>query len=202
MLDHANQTFICAVACVELVGYSQKPVSAQARLKTRLTDNLLEAIQYIPVDQRIVLDTVGGATAGFLGDPEDALFLTLSLHEAMQPIGTTAHDGPAEKTLRMGINIGPVKLIKDINGHRSIVGDGINVAERIMGAAGPGQVAVSRSYFNVLSALSGEYAEAFQHSGSHTDDDGRDHDIYIAGHYERPFVIARHRMNHRVLSAK
>ena len=83
MLDQANRTFICSVVFIDLVGYSKKPVTEQIRLKTSLTNNLSEAIKDIPVNDRIILDTGDGAAISFLGDPEDALFVTLSLREAM-----------------------------------------------------------------------------------------------------------------------
>ncbi len=90
MLDTANRTFICSVVFIDLVGYSKKPVTEQIRLKTSLTNNLSEAIKDIPVNDRIILDTGDGAAISFLGDPEDALFVTLSLREAMVRENMTA----------------------------------------------------------------------------------------------------------------
>src|ERR1044072_6733061 len=90
MLDTANRTFICSVVFIDLVGYSKKPVTEQIRLKTSLTSTLSEAIKDIPVNDRIILDTGDGAALSFLGDPEDALFVTLSLREAMIREGRTA----------------------------------------------------------------------------------------------------------------
>src|SRR6478672_9524253 len=118
MLDTANRTFICSVVFIDLVGYSKKPVTEQIRLKTSLTNNLSEAIKDIPVNDRIILDTGDGAAISFLGDPEDALFVTLSLREAMirENAEATQGDTPGDDSVRMGINLGPVKLVKDING--------------------------------------------------------------------------------------
>ncbi len=62
-------------------------------------------------------------------------------------------DAAPDDNVRMGINLGPVKLVKDINGHPNIIGDGINVAQRIMSFARPGQIVVSRSYYDVVSNL-------------------------------------------------
>ncbi len=138
---------------IDLVGYSKKPVGEQIRLKTSLTNNLSEAIKDIPVNDRIILDTGDGAALSFLGDPEDALFTTLSLREAMMRENMTATqvEQSGDDSVRMGINLGPVKLVKDINGHPNIIGDGINVAQRIMSFARPGQIVVSRSYYDVVS---------------------------------------------------
>jgi hypothetical protein len=82
----------------------------------------------------------------------------------------------------MGINLGPVRLVKDINGQPNIVGDGINVAQRVMGFADPGQVLVSRSYYDAVSRLSQEYAGMFHYQGSRTDKHVREHEVYAIGY--------------------
>src|SRR5688500_2250613 len=198
MLDTANRTFICSVVFIDLVGYSKKPVTEQIRLKTSLTNNLSEAIKDIPVNDRIILDTGDGAAISFLGDPEDALFVTLSLREAMMREAAEAEaDAPPDDNVRMGINLGPVKLVKDINGHPNIIGDGINVAQRIMSFARPGQIVVSRSYYDVVSNLASEYAKLFTYEGSRTDKHVREHEIYVVGHHEGALQKARDGMKDR-----
>ncbi|MGZ5100011.1 MAG: hypothetical protein ACXWGX_04545 [Usitatibacter sp.] len=202
MLDTANRTFICSVVFIDLVGYSKKPVTEQIRLKTSLTNNLSEAIKDIPVNDRIILDTGDGAAISFLGDPEDALFVTLSLREAMMREGMTATmvEASGEDSVRMGINLGPVKLVKDINGHPNIIGDGINVAQRIMSFARPGQIVVSRSYYDVVSNLATEYAKLFTYEGSRTDKHVREHEIYVVGHNEGALQKAKDGIRDRATS--
>jgi class 3 adenylate cyclase len=202
MLDQANRTFICSVVFIDLVGYSKKPVTEQIRLKTSLTSNLSEAIKDIPVNDRIILDTGDGAAISFLGDPEDALFVTLSLREAMVREGMTSTivEASGEDSVRMGINLGPVKLVKDINGHPNIIGDGINVAQRIMSFARPGQIVVSRSYYDVVSNLASEYAKLFHYEGSRTDKHVREHEIYVVGHHEGALQKAKDGMKDRASS--
>ena len=202
MLDQANRTFICSVVFIDLVGYSKKPVTEQIRLKTSLTNNLSEAIKDIPVSDRIILDTGDGAAISFLGDPEDALFVTLSLREKMVAENATATmvEATGEDSVRMGINLGPVKLVKDINGHPNIIGDGINVAQRIMSFARPGQIVVSRSYYDVVSNLASEYAKLFHYEGSRTDKHVREHEIYVVGHHEGALQKAKDGMKDRASS--
>jgi len=202
MLDQANRTFICSVVFIDLVGYSKKPVTEQIRLKTSLTNNLSEAIKDIPVSDRIILDTGDGAAISFLGDPEDALFVTLSLREKMVADNATATmvEASGEDSVRMGINLGPVKLVKDINGHPNIIGDGINVAQRIMSFARPGQIVVSRSYYDVVSNLASEYAKLFHYEGSRTDKHVREHEIYVVGHHEGALQKAKDGMKDRASS--
>ena len=202
MLDQANRTFICSVVFIDLVGYSKKPVTEQIRLKTSLTTNLSEAIKDIPVNDRIILDTGDGVAISFLGDPEDALFVTLSLREKMIAEGMTSTivEATGEDSVRMGINLGPVKLVKDINGHPNIIGDGINVAQRIMSFARPGQIVVSRSYYDVVSNLASEYAKLFHYEGSRTDKHVREHEIYVVGHHEGALQKAKDGMKDRASS--
>src|SRR5262249_53458978 len=204
MLDQANRTFICSVVFIDLVGYSKKTVTEQIRLKTSLTNNLSEAIKDIPVNDRIILDTGDGAAISFLGDPEDALFVTLSLREAMvrEGMSATMAEASGEDSVRMGINLGPVKLVKDINGHPNIIGDGINVAQRIMSFARPGQIVVSRSYYDVVSNLASEYAKLFHYEGSRTDKHVREHEIYVVGHHEGALQKAKDGMKDRATSTR
>ena len=81
--------------------------------------------------------------------------------------------------------MGPVKLVQDINGQRNLIGDGINVAQRVMSFANPEQVLVSRSYFEVISRLSQEYAKLFHYEGSRADKHVREHQVYSVSPAEK-----------------
>jgi DNA-binding LytR/AlgR family response regulator len=50
-----------------------------------------------------------------------------------------------------------------------------------MGFAQPGQIVVSRSYYDVVSCLSDDHARLFRHEGARTDKHLREHDIYLVG---------------------
>lgn len=194
MIDQANRTFICSVVFVDLVGYSKKSVAEQITLKERFQTLLAESIKDIAVNERIILDTGDGAAMSFLGDPEDALFVAMNLRDAMKV--PSSGDGALgrdeeEGVICIGINLGPVKLVRDINGHPNIIGDGINVAQRIMSFAKPGQVVVSRSYYDVVSVISEAYAKLFRYEGSRTDKHVREHEIYIVGESDAAFNQAK-----------
>jgi hypothetical protein len=125
----------------------------------------------------------------FLGDPESALFVGMSLRDAFNTKDPA--DPAATAPIRIGINLGPVKLVKDINGHPNIVGDGINVAQRIMSFADSGQILVSRSFHDVVSCLSDDYAALFRFEGSRTDKHVRDHEVYAVGDSEAALSRAK-----------
>jgi hypothetical protein len=178
MPEHTNRTFICSVLFLDIVEYSQRSVAEQIALKERFNKVLTEAITGVPTDDRIILDTGDGAAVSFLGDPEDTLFAGMSLRESVA--GQDATTGPRLQ-IRVGVNLGPVRLVKDINGNPNIIGDGINVAQRIMSFAEPGQILVSRSYYDVMARLSEDYAKLFHYEGAKTDKHVREHEVYAIG---------------------
>jgi class 3 adenylate cyclase len=167
MAHDTNRTLVCSVLFIDIVGHSKKGVGDQVRIKQWFNDVLSSALEQVTPRERVVVDTGDGAAITFLGDPEGALFVALALLDAM-----------GELPVRMGINLGPVSLMKDINGRDNVVGDGINAAERVMSFASQGQIMVSRSFFEVISLLSKDYAELFRHEQSRTDKHDRAHDLY------------------------
>ena len=177
-MSTGNRTFICSVAFIDIVEYSKKSVAEQLQVKEQLNALLARALDGVPAKDRIILDTGDGAAISFLGDPEEALFLGITLRDALRIDGSLR--------LRTGINLGPVRLVRDINGQPNIIGDGINVAQRIMSFAGINQVFVSRSYYEVVSALSPDYALLFAFEGSRTDKHVREHEVYALGDAPAP----------------
>jgi hypothetical protein len=102
----------------------------------------------------------------------------MSLREAFAPQASVPPHLPA----RIGINLGPVRLVRDLNSQPNIIGDGINVAQRVMGFAQPGQILVSRSYYEVVLHISEGYSKLFNYEGSRTDKHVREHEVYSVGY--------------------
>ena len=171
-MESSGRTLVCSVLFLDLVEYSKKPVAEQLALKQAFNNVLAKALEQVPQRDRIILDTGDGAAVTFMGDPEDALFASIAVREL-------AGDVP----VRLGVNLGPVRLVKDLNDQINIIGDGINVAQRVMSFATPGQLLVSRSFYEVVSCLSRDYAKMFHHEGARTDKHVREHDVYsvVAG---------------------
>ncbi|MHB0925222.1 MAG: adenylate/guanylate cyclase domain-containing protein [Gallionellaceae bacterium] len=179
MEERDNKTIMCSVLFLDIVEYSKRSVTGQISLKDRFNSYLSAAISSVPITDRIILDTGDGAAINFLGDVEDALKTALSLRESM--LNEDASIDPP-LLVRAGINLGPVRLVRDINGQPNIVGDGINVAQRVMGFADVGQILVSRSYYDAVSRLSSQYAGMFHFQGSRTDKHVREHEVYAIGY--------------------
>ena len=166
-MDTAGRTLVCSVLFLDIADYSQKPVAEQLQLKQAFNQALAAALEHVAARDRIILDTGDGAAITFMGDPEDALFAAMAVRDLA---GTVP--------VRMGVNLGPVRLVKDLNSQINIIGDGINVAQRVMSFARPGQLLVSRSFYEVVSCLSRDYASLFRHEGSRTDKHVRAHEVY------------------------
>jgi class 3 adenylate cyclase len=167
-----NRTVICTVVFVDLVEYSQQAVTQQVRFKRHLNEMIGRALANVAESDRLALDTGDGAALCFFGDPEDALFAAANLRQAVR-----ADPGPGLQ-VRIGINLGPTRVVRDLNGNRNLIGDGINVAQRVMSFAAPNQILVSRSFFEVVSRLSEEYGRLFQYAGLHKDKHVREHELY------------------------
>jgi hypothetical protein len=178
MEERGNKTIMCSVLFLDIVEYSKKSVAGQISLKDRFNSYLSAAIRDVPMTDRIILDTGDGAAINFLGDVEDALKAALSLRESL----LNEEDVDYPLLVRMGINLGPVRLVRDLNGQPNIVGDGINVAQRVMGFADAAQILVSRSYYDAVSRLSPQYAGMFHYQGSRTDKHVREHEVYAIGY--------------------
>jgi class 3 adenylate cyclase len=170
--ERDHRTFIATVVFIDIVGYSERLVPKQVELKTRLNQLVGGVLEHVPAADRMILDTGDGAALCFLGDPEDALFAASNLRAGTVAIGP-------ELALRIGINLGPVRVVKDVNGQPNMLGDGINVAQRVMSFAEPNQILVSRSYYEIVSRLSQEYARLFQYLGVHRDKHVREHEVYV-----------------------
>jgi len=167
VVESSSRTLVCSVLFLDIVEYSKKPVAEQLQLKQAFNRGLSDALEQVPQRDRIILDTGDGAAVTFMGDPEDALFAALAVRNMA-----------SEVPVRLGVNLGPVRLVKDLNGQMNIIGDGINVAQRVMSFSEPGQLLVSRSFYEVVSCLSRDYLNLFRHEGSRTDKHVREHEVY------------------------
>lgn len=177
-LRQLNRTFIGSVLFIDIVGYSRRTVPDQLAMKEVFNRLLTDAVQTVAPAERIMVDTGDGAGVAFLGDPEDALFTALSLRDA---IVAGKADLGEPGFVRMGINLGPLKMVRDINGHTNMIGDGVNDAQRVMSFAEPGQVMVSHAYLDIISRFSRDYTKLFVYEGTRHDKHVREHEVYRFG---------------------
>jgi Adenylate and Guanylate cyclase catalytic domain len=181
-MEPPAKTMMCSVLFLDIVDYSKMSVVSEIAAKERLNSFLSDSISDVPVDDRIILDTGDGAALSFLSDVEQPITVALRMRDLLR--SSEAQADP-QLLVRMGINVGPVRLIKDINGQLNVVGDGINVAQRVMNFCTPGQILISRAYYEAISRLSPIYTKMFFYQGSRTDKHVREHQIYATGFSDR-----------------
>jgi hypothetical protein len=173
----AARSMIATVLFFDVVDYTKQSVSKQIELKAQFNKLVSEFIKDIEENQRIILDTGDGAAIGFLQHPEDAIEVAQKFRQA---VTANKHRDYPDLKVRIGIHLGPVNIVKDMNGQSNMVGDGINDAQRIMSFASFDQIYISRSYYDVVSRLNAEYAKLFQYRGVKNDKHGRQHQVYEA----------------------
>src|SRR3954452_1297288 len=109
-MESSGRTLVCSVLFLDIVEYTKKPVAEQLQLKQEFNRLLSSALEQVPARDRIILDTGDGAAVTFMGDPEDALFASMAVRDTSPPI-----------SVRLGVNLGPVRLVKDLNGQLNII---------------------------------------------------------------------------------
>jgi class 3 adenylate cyclase len=171
-----SRTLVASFLFTDLVGYSKGTAAEQYAAKATLSAILRNNLATLQdVDYRIK-DTGDGALIAFTSSPEHALYMALAIAE---DFGRAAGEGgfPANR-LRTGVHLGSVKESTDLEARPNFVGDGINVAKRIMDFAAPGQITASRAFFDAVGCLDSAYAELFRQLGSPDDKHGRAHETY------------------------
>lgn len=178
MSENRGNTKMCSVLFVDIVGYSKKTNSEQIALKERFVSLWGQATKEVPSGDVMVVDAGDGAAMTSLVEHEDTIRVAMRLRELLQLEEEKAGE---PLPLRIGINFGPVQLSTDVHGKPCIVGDAINIAQRVMSFADPGQIMVSRSYYDVILPLSHKYEEMFYYLGKRADKHIRYHDVYGLG---------------------
>jgi len=174
-MKRSNRTWLCTVLFMDIVDYSKLPVEQQMLVKQSFSMTVSDSLRGLPEEDCIKLDTGDGLALCYLGAPEDVLYVGVGMRDNFNDVNSICKTC---FTVRMGINLGPIKIFEDINGQRNTIGDGINVAQRIMSFAQPNQLLVSRAYFDVVSCLSDDLKKMFSYTGVHNDKHVREHAVY------------------------
>lgn len=174
-MERNPRTWLCSVLFLDIVGYTTHPMEYQMALKRHFGNTLAKALKHLPAEDCITADAGDGAAVCYLGDPEDILYVGVGLRDTFAALDERSE---VHYAVRLGINLGPVKILEDINGLRNTVGDGINVAQRVMNFAQANQLLVSRSYYDVVSRLSTANERMFAYLGIYKDKHVREHAVY------------------------
>jgi len=148
--------------------------SPAPELQKRVRDVVSRTVGHLAATERILLDTGNGAVVCFPGDPEDAVFVAIGIRDSLQQEAAAFPD----LQVRLGVNLGPVKVLEEGPGLTQLLGEGMHGAEALLSFAAPSQILASRSFFELVSGLSDEYRELFHHHGARRLPGSRDMDLY------------------------
>lgn len=194
-MEQQGKTWLCRVVFLDIAGYTERSVTRQVNAKGFLQKLIEDAVADIPESERVVIDTGDGAALCYLGDPERALFAAIELRVSLSQ-HTTGRAEPVK--VRIGINLGPVRFVRSLGGQLNPLGDGINNAQRVMSFAAPNQILVSRSFYEVISCLSQEYAQLFSDVGVRRDKHVKEHAIYELRMPDQPAVPVTQRITQAI----
>jgi hypothetical protein len=172
MKTQGNRTFMGTVVFLDLGEAAS--ASPAPDLQQRVRDVVSRTVGHLATTDRILLDTGNGAVVCFPGDPEDAVFVAIGIRDSLQQEIASFPD----LQVRLGVNLGPVKVLEESPGHTQLLGEGMHGAEALLSFAAPSQILASRSFFELVSSLSDEYRELFHHHGAGHLSGARDVDLY------------------------
>lgn len=168
----AGRNLLACVAFIDLVAWSAQSVDDQVGIKGQLNALLVRVLQGLPREHYLAMCTGDGAALCFLGDPEEALNAMLLLRDLvyLQP--------GAGLPLRIGMHLGPVRVVSDLNNRVNVLGDGVNVAQRVMCFAQARDLLVSGALHDCVAPISEQRAGQFRFLGQRQDKHGRVHELY------------------------
>ncbi len=143
----------------DIVGFSKKPTAEQRRLVEGLTGEIIYELRLLlcpPFDTPgvVALPTGDGAALAFIHRPNqpwdrDTIFrLIVRLQQ------WAFHEKGVK--LRVGVHVGAIEVISDVNGRPNVCGDTINYGQRVMDAANPRQVLFSEAAFREYIGTTGQ----------------------------------------------
>jgi class 3 adenylate cyclase len=138
----------------DIVSFSKKPTAEQRRLVETLTSEVVHELRTLlipPMDTPsiIALPTGDGLALAFL-HRSNRLWNRTTILRVILRMHQWAHNQSSPHSsvsLRVGVHVGAVELVTDINGKANVCGDTINYAQRVMDAASPRQTLFSDAAF-------------------------------------------------------
>jgi class 3 adenylate cyclase len=131
------------------------PQPDAAALKQRVQGLLGSALQKLPEEGRLAVESGNAAVVCFVSDPQDGLHAAMLLRDEV----VQYHE--SQLSVRVALNIGPVQVASDPQEQLRVTGEGIHHAVEIRDRARPNEVVLSQSYHQLLSQLNPALAGRF-----------------------------------------
>ena len=156
------------------------PTKEQARKVIVLNELIARTETFINRDPNstVILPTGDGMAIGFSDSPEYPLRLSIQLHKILTEYNKAKRRKDEKVLLRIGIDIGPVYIIKDLNGQDNVWGPGIILTRRVMDLAGDQNIFCSSRFAEDVRVLSPEYKEIIHPIGDYSIKHGEQLNIF------------------------
>ncbi len=150
---------------IDVVGLSDPRLSVEKQIQKIENLNALigscDAYSKIPKDKKIVLPTGDGMAIGFLVNPELPMQLSVQLHRKIHAFNAKQSSDKAIG-VRIGLNSGPVFVVRDINSNQNVWGPGIILARRVMDLGDSGHILLADNIAETLIDLKDEYRDSIK----------------------------------------
>jgi class 3 adenylate cyclase len=155
---------------IDIVGYASDAYAASERINKIITLNKMisesETFKNRDPKSTILVPTGDGVIIGFKDSPEKPLKLALDLHKVLNSYNERVSD-KEQIPIRIGLDSGPVYLIKDHGGKENVWGSGIITARRIMDLAGEMSILASARFANDVKRIKSDYKEILHPIGDY-----------------------------------
>src|SRR3990172_8185041 len=125
----------------------------------------------------VILPTGDGMAIGFSDSPEKPIRLSIELHKLLNRYNEK-RSGIEKLLIRIGIDMGPVYVVKDLNGKDNVWGPGIILTRRVMDLAGDMNIFASAKIAESTRKLSPEYMEIIHPIGDYHIKHGEELQLY------------------------
>jgi hypothetical protein len=126
-----------------------------------------EVFRQRDTDSTLILPTGDGMAIGFSDSPEKPLLLAVELHKDLYKYNTQKKERD-KLFLRIGLDSGPVYIIKDLNGKENVWGPGIIMARRVMDLARDMNIVASGKIASDIRTLRPEYKNIMHPIGDYS----------------------------------
>lgn len=147
--DATLEATVAHILFADIVGFSKLSMEEQSRAERELRSaaSRTEGFELgLRNGELTSLDTGDGFAFAFEGNPLAPAKVALELAALL---------ADASFRVRIGLHSGPVARCLDIAGKPNVKGVGMNVAQRVMDAATPGQILISEHFASVLRSFDG-----------------------------------------------
>jgi hypothetical protein len=143
--------------------------SEQAR-KIIVLNNLIERTEVFrqrDLKSSLILPTGDGMAIGFNDSPEKPLLLAMELHKNLKKYNYNKRE-KERLFIRIGLDSGPIYLIKDLNGQENVWGPGIIMARRVMDLARSMNILASARISSDVRSLRSDYKSILHAVGDYS----------------------------------